>query len=54
IWLGLLRDRLVILRNLLNEDGIIYISLDDNEAHYCKVLCDELFGRINFVVNWKW
>src|ERR1700690_3083549 len=38
LWLSLMRDRLDILRRLLTEDGSIWVSLDDNEAHYCKVL----------------
>lgn len=54
IWLGLMRDRLEILRNLLAEDGSIWITIDDNEAHYLKVMCDELFGRKNFVRNIVW
>jgi len=54
IWLGLMRDRLEILRTLLSLDGSIWITLDDNEAHYLKVLGDELFGRANFVANVIW
>lgn len=54
IWLGLMRDRLEILRNLLAEDGSIWITIDDNEAHYLKVMCDEIFGRVNFVANALW
>jgi adenine-specific DNA-methyltransferase len=54
LWLSLIRDRLVILRKLLSDDGSIWITLDDNEAHYCKVLCDEIFGRSNFVSNVIW
>lgn len=54
LWLSLIRDRLEILRQLLAEDGTIWINLDDNEAHYCKVLCDEIFGRPNFVANVLW
>ena len=54
LWLSLMRDRLEILRRLLSEDGAIWINLDDNEAHYCKVLCDEMFGRRNFVANVVW
>ena len=50
-WLSLMRDRLEILRSLLSNDGAIWITLDDNEAHYCKVLCDEVFGRQNFVAT---
>lgn len=54
IWLSLMRDRLEILRRLLAENGSIWISLDDNEQAYCKVLCDEIFGRQNFVCNVIW
>ncbi len=54
IWLSLMRDRLVALRDLLSDDGSIWIAIDDNEAHYLRVLCDELFGRINFVCNIVW
>ena len=54
LWLSLMRDRLELLRNLLSDDGSIWINLDDNESHYCKVLCDELFGRCNFVANVIW
>lgn len=54
IWLSLMRDRLEILRKLLSEDGSIWISLDDNEQAYCKILCDEVFGRVNFVNNVIW
>lgn len=54
IWLGLMRDRLEIIRRLLSEDGSVWITIDDNEAHYLKVLCDEIFGRPNFVTNVIW
>ena len=54
IWLGLMRDRLEIIRRLLSEDGSLWITIDDNEAHYLKVLCDELFSRSNFVSNVIW
>jgi adenine-specific DNA-methyltransferase len=54
IWLGLMRDRLEILRRLLTKDGSIWITIDDNEAHYLKVLCDEIFGRPNFVSSIAW
>jgi adenine-specific DNA-methyltransferase len=54
IWLSLMRDRLEILRNLLSDDGSIWVNLDDNEAHYCRVLMDEVFGRSNFVANVLW
>lgn len=54
IWLGLMRDRLEIIRRLLADDGSLWITIDDNEAHYLKVLCDEVFGRRNFVANIVW
>ncbi|GEC61733.1 site-specific DNA-methyltransferase [Gluconobacter oxydans] len=54
LWLSLMRDRLELLRRLLSEDGSIWITIDDNEAHYLKVLCDEVFGRSNFVANIVW
>lgn len=54
IWLGLMRDRLEIIRRLLSDDGSLWITIDDNEAHYLKVLCDEIFGRSNFVSNAIW
>ena len=49
LWLGLMRDRLELLRNLLAEDGVIFIQIDDAELHYLKVLADEIFGRINYL-----
>ena len=54
IWLSLMRDRLEIIRRLLAEDGSLWITIDDNEAHYLKVLCDEVFGRKNFVSTVIW
>jgi len=54
VWLSLMRDRLIILRNLLSTDGSIWISIDDDESHYLKVLCDEIFGRNNFISNVVW
>ncbi len=54
IWLSLMRERLIILRNLLSEDGTIWISIDDDEQAYLKVLCDEIFLRKNFVSNVIW
>lgn len=54
IWLSLMRDRLEIIRNLLSEDGSLWITIDDHEAHYLKVLCDEVFGRVNFVASVIW
>jgi adenine-specific DNA-methyltransferase len=54
LWLSLIRDRLHLLHALLSDDGSIWITIDDNEAHYLKVLCDEVFGRVNFVANAIW
>jgi adenine-specific DNA-methyltransferase len=54
LWLSLMRDRLEIIRRLLSEDGSLWITIDDNEAHYLKVLCDEVFGRKNFVASVIW
>jgi adenine-specific DNA-methyltransferase len=54
IWLGLMRDRLEIIKRLLSDDGSLWITIDDNEAHYLKVLCDEVFGRQSFVANVIW
>jgi adenine-specific DNA-methyltransferase len=53
-WLSLMYPRLVLLRELLANDGSIWVSLDDNEAHYLKVLMDEVFGRSCFVANLVW
>lgn len=53
-WLSMMYPRLVLLRDLLCEKGSIWISIDDNESHYLKVLCDEIFGRNNFVSNIIW
>jgi adenine-specific DNA-methyltransferase len=54
LWLSLMRDRLELLYRLLSDDGTLWINLDDNEAHYCKVLTDEIFGRDNFVATVIW
>jgi adenine-specific DNA-methyltransferase len=54
IWLSLMRDRLEILRRLLSDHGSLWITIDDNEAHYLKVLCDEIYGRTNFVATCVW
>lgn len=53
-WLNLMKPRLEILRRLLSEDGSIWISIDDDESHYLKVLCDEVFGRQNFISSVVW
>ena len=54
IWLSLMRDRLELLRSLLSRDGSLWISLDDNEAHYFKILGDEIFGRDCFIADIAW
>jgi adenine-specific DNA-methyltransferase len=51
LWLGLLRDRLEVLHRLLSDDGLLWLHLDDNEVHYCRVILDEIFGRDNFVAH---
>ena len=53
-WLSLMRDRLIILKRLLTDDGSIWISIDADESHYLKVLCDEIFGRSNFIDEIVW
>ncbi len=53
-WLSMIYPRLELLRELLAEDGSIWVSIDDNEAHYLKVVMDEVFGRGNFVTNVIW
>ncbi|CAD86221.1 MULTISPECIES: site-specific DNA-methyltransferase [Nitrosomonas] len=54
IWLGLMRDRLEIIKRLLSNDGSLWITIDDNECHYLKVLCDEIFGRANYKTTITW
>ncbi|GBD95167.1 modification methylase MboII [bacterium BMS3Abin06] len=54
IWLSLIKPRIEILHRLLSNDGSLWISIDDDESHYLKVLCDEIFGRKNFVNNVIW
>ncbi len=53
-WLSMMLPRLQLLRELLREDGSIWVTIDDNEGHYLKVLMDEVFGRGNFVANVVW
>jgi adenine-specific DNA-methyltransferase len=53
-WLSLMKPRLEILRNLLSNNGSVWISIDSYESHYLKVLCDEVFGRFNFVEEVIW
>ncbi len=54
IWLGLMRDRLELIKRLLSDDGSLWVTLDDNEAHYFKVMADEVFGRSNFIRHITW
>lgn len=54
IWLSMMRDRLEIIRRLMSEDGSLWVTLDDNEAHYFKVMCDEVFGRRSFIASNVW
>ncbi|TSA80797.1 site-specific DNA-methyltransferase, partial [Helicobacter mehlei] len=53
-WLTFMKNRLEIAKEFLREDGVIFIQCDDNEQAYLKVLCDEIFGRENFVGNMIW
>lgn len=53
-WLEMMYPRLELLRELLSEDGSIWVTIDDNESHYLKVIMDEIFGRKNFVAGIAW
>lgn len=53
-WLTFMKNRLQIAKDLISNDGSIWINLDDGEAHYLKVLSDEVFGRDNFIANIVW
>ena len=53
-WLSMMYPRLELLRELLSEDGSIWVTIDDNEGHYLKALMDEIFGRNNFVATVIW
>ncbi|PHP29148.1 DNA methyltransferase [Limimaricola cinnabarinus] len=53
-WLTFMRNRLEVAKELLSRDGTVFVNLDDGEAHYAKVLMDELFGRDNFIGNVIW
>ncbi len=54
LWLNLMKQRLELLKVLLSDEGLIWITLDDTEVHYCKVMCDEIFGRKNFIGSITW
>jgi adenine-specific DNA-methyltransferase len=53
-WLNMMYSRLLISRQLLKEDGVIFISIDDNEVHHLRKLCDEVFGEENFIATFIW
>ena len=53
-WLSMMYPRLVLLRDLLAADGSIWVTIDDREGHYIKVLMDEVFGRRNFISSFAW
>lgn len=53
-WLNMMYPRLRLARNLLTEDGVIFISIDDNEVHNLRKVCDEIFGEDNFIANFIW
>jgi adenine-specific DNA-methyltransferase len=53
-WLSMMFPRLKLARNLLSTDGVIFISIDDNEVHNLRKICDEIFGEENFVANVVW
>ena len=54
LWLSLIRERLQIIKSLMAKDGSLWITIDDNEAHYLKVLCDEVFERRNYRTTITW
>jgi len=53
-WLSFMYPRLLLARDLLSDDGVIFISIDDNEQANLKLLCDDVFGEENFVGNFLW
>ena len=53
-WCSMIYPRLLLARNLLSDDGVIFISIDDNEQDNLKKICDEVFGDSNFVSNLGW
>ncbi|WP_445491043.1 site-specific DNA-methyltransferase [Rhodopseudomonas sp. RCAM05734] len=54
LWLTMLHERILLLHRLLRDDGCFFVQADDNEAHYLKVVCDEVFGRKNFISTFIW
>lgn len=53
-WMNMMYPRLFLAKNLLKEDGVIFISIDDHEVHNLRTLCNEIFGEENFVANIVW
>jgi adenine-specific DNA-methyltransferase len=53
-WLDMMYSRLLVARNLLRPDGVIFISIDDHESHHLRKICDEVFGEENFKANISW
>jgi len=53
-WLNMMYPRIKLARNLLKEDGFIFLSIDDNEVNNLKLMCDDIFGQENFVANVIW
>lgn len=53
-WLTFMKNRLNVAQNILTKDGTIWINLDDSEVFHCKILCDEIFGRENFIGTVIW
>lgn len=53
-WCSMMYSRLSLARNLLSDDGLIFISIDDNEVHNLREICDEIFGYVNFVATIVW
>ena len=53
-WCNMIYPRLMVARSLLSEDGVIFISIDDNEVENLKKICAEVFGEINYVGQWNW
>lgn len=53
-WCSMIYSRLLVARTLLSNDGVIFISIDDNEVHHLRKICDEVFGASNFVGQWNW
>lgn len=53
-WLTFMKNRLEVAKELLKDNGVIFISIDDDESHYLKIICDDIFGRNNFVANVIW